>query len=225
MRLIRRVEFESHHQSTRGKGLPSTQLWIAKAHAIARIREMAVQEALFHCTCTQPFSRTRPPPAEAPLAQYEHHALSDLLFCEDCDAIRCNQCAACEVACYYCPNCLFEVPSASVRGEKNRSVPRPLRLERRTEDKQADPQTLHRCARNCFQCPQCDHSLSVVASDPDPSIPLSSAAASVGEPPYLLSCNFCGWDSKQVGMTFEKPTGLAREFTDPSQDFIRTVTF
>lgn len=92
------------------------------------------------------------------------------------------------------------------------------------KDEQADPQTLHRCARNCFQCPQCDHSLSVVASDPDPSIPLSSAAASVGEPPYLLSCNFCGWDSKQVGMTFEKPTGLAREFTDPSQDCTWTVT-
>ncbi|KAG0667261.1 hypothetical protein C6P46_002673 [Rhodotorula mucilaginosa] len=160
---------------------------------------MAVQEALFHCTCTQPFSRTRPPPAEAPLAQYEHHALSDLLFCEDCDAIRCNQCAACEVACYYCPNCLFEVPSASVRGEKNR------------------------CARNCFQCPQCDHSLSVVASDPDPSIPLSSAAASVGEPPYLLSCNFCGWDSKQIGMTFEKPTGLALQLQkaeEPSADLL-----
>ncbi|GAA5870312.1 hypothetical protein JCM3774_004638 [Rhodotorula dairenensis] len=146
---------------------------------------MSVQEALFHCTCTQPFSHTRPPPAEAPLAQYEHHHLSELLFCEDCDAIRCNQCAACEVACYYCPNCLFEVPSASVRGEKNR------------------------CARNCFQCPQCDHTLSVVASDPDPSIPLSSAASSVGEPPYLLSCNVCGWDSKQIGMKFEKPTGLA----------------
>jgi len=27
-----------------------------------------------------------------------------------------------EVACYYCPNCLFEVPTASVRGEKNRCV-------------------------------------------------------------------------------------------------------
>lgn len=88
-----------------------------------RVQAMISQEALFHCTCTQPFSHTRPPPAEAPLAQYEHHNLSELLFCEDCDAIRCNQCAACEVACYYCPNCLFEVPSASVRGEKNRSGP------------------------------------------------------------------------------------------------------
>ncbi|GAA5959858.1 hypothetical protein JCM3765_000622 [Sporobolomyces pararoseus] len=146
---------------------------------------MSSQEALFHCSCTSPFSPTRPPPSEPPLALFQHHSLSNLLFCEECDAIRCDSCASNEVACYYCPNCLFEVPSASVRGEKNR------------------------CARNCFQCPQCVHTLSVVASDPDPSLPLNTAAASVGEPPYFLSCTFCGWDSKQVGITFEKPTGLA----------------
>lgn len=72
----------------------------------------------------------------------------------------------------------------------------------------------HRCARNCFQCPQCVHTLSVVASDPDPSIPLNTAAASVGEPPYFLTCTFCGWNSKEVGITFEKPTGLARELRE-----------
>ncbi|BGP39818.1 hypothetical protein JCM10450v2_003789 [Rhodotorula kratochvilovae] len=160
---------------------------------------MSTHEALFHCSCTSPFSHTRPPPADPPLSHFQHHPLADLLFCEDCDAIRCNSCATCEVACYFCPNCLFEVPSASVRGEKNR------------------------CARNCFQCPACDHTLSVVASDPDPSLPLNTAAASVGEPPYLLSCNFCGWDSKEVGITFEKPTGLSLQLQkaeEPSADLL-----
>jgi dynactin-4 len=79
-------------------------------------------EALFHCSCTSPFSQTRPPPSHDPLASFQHHSLSDLLFCEDCDAIRCDSCASVEIACYFCPNCLFEVPSASVRGEKNRCV-------------------------------------------------------------------------------------------------------
>ena len=69
---------------------------------------------------------------------------------------------------------------------------------------------LDRCARNCFQCPQCCHTLSVVASDPDPSLPLTAPAASAGEAPFYLSCSFCRWDSKEVGITFEKPTGLAR---------------
>ncbi|GAA5857502.1 hypothetical protein JCM8547_009305 [Rhodosporidiobolus lusitaniae] len=148
---------------------------------------MTSHEALFHCSCTSAFSQTRPPPAHDPLASFQHHALSDLLFCEDCDAIRCESCASVEIACYFCPNCLFEVPSASVRGEKNR------------------------CARNCFQCPQCDYTLSTVATDPDPSIPLNTAAASVGDPPYFLTCNFCRWDSKAVGITFDKSTGLAAQ--------------
>ncbi|GAA5944772.1 hypothetical protein JCM3775_006495 [Rhodotorula graminis] len=160
---------------------------------------MSQHEALFHCSCTSPFSHTRPPPADPPLSHLQHHPLPELLFCEDCDAIRCNACATCEVACYFCPNCLFEVPSASVRGEKNR------------------------CARNCFQCPLCDHTLSVVASDPDPSLAPNTAAASVGEPPYLLACNFCRWDSKQVGITFEKPTGLSLQLQkaeEPSADLL-----
>lgn len=175
---------------------------------------MSTHEALIHCSCTAPFSVSRPPPSDPPLALFQHHSLSDLLFCEDCDAVRCNSCAACEVACYYCPNCLFEVPSASVRGEKNRCGPLIL-LEASCAGGELTRLSLDRCARNCFQCPQCDHTLSVVASDPAPSLPLNTAAASVGEPPYFLTCTFCRWDSKEVGIEFEKPTGLARAFRAP----------
>ena len=69
----------------------------------------------------------------------------------------------------------------------------------------------HRCARNCFMCPTCRNTLSVVPSDPPDqgdglmSIPVSA----VGEPPFFLFCNHCRWDSAEVGVTFEKPTGLA----------------
>ncbi|GAA5928338.1 uncharacterized protein JCM15063_003854 [Sporobolomyces koalae] len=162
---------------------------------------MSSQEALIHCPCTAAFNPTRPPPADPPLALFQHHSLSSLLFCEECDAIRCDSCASNEVACYYCPNCLFEVPSASVRGEKNR------------------------CARNCFQCPQCVHTLAVVASDPDATLPPNSTAASVGVPPYLLACTFCGWDSKQVGISFEKPTGLALQLQKAEEGAPEMVEF
>lgn len=117
------------------------------------------------------------------------HPLHSLFFCEECDAVRCNRCVSVEVSGYYCPNCLFEVPSASVRAEKNR------------------------CARNCFSCPICRSTLQVVASDPPdggdgrPSVSLSN----VGEPPFFLYCNHCRWDSAEVGITFEKPTGLAAQ--------------
>ncbi|KAI9494457.1 dynactin p62 family-domain-containing protein [Zychaea mexicana] len=62
----------------------------------------------------------------------------------------------------------------------------------------------NRCARNCFQCPICQNTLSVVAAQ---EATPSSTPASAG--PYFLSCNVCRWNSKEIDMTFEKPTSLA----------------
>jgi dynactin 4 len=60
-------------------------------------------------------------------------------------------------------------------------------------------------------CPNCRNTLSVVPSDPQESADgrISSTASASGEPPFLLYCNHCRWDSADVGITFEKPTGLA----------------
>lgn len=72
-------------------------------------------------------------------------------------------------------------------------------------------------------CPTCRNTLSVVPSDPPDagdgrlSVPISS----VGEPPFILYCNHCRWDSAEVGTTFEKPTGLAgqlQKFEDSAPD-------
>ncbi|THH07705.1 hypothetical protein EW145_g3202 [Phellinidium pouzarii] len=92
-----------------------------------------------------------PPPPNLPSSSASFHPLHTLYFCEECDAVRCNRCVAIEVSGYYCPNCLFEVPSASVRAERNR------------------------------------------------------------------------WDSAEVGITFEKPTGLAQQlqkFEDSAPEFL-----
>ncbi|KAJ1928968.1 hypothetical protein IWQ60_001560 [Tieghemiomyces parasiticus] len=111
---------------------------------------------------------------------YQTHALCSLYFCEDCLQIRCGQCVLEEITGYYCPNCLFEVPSASVKAEKNQ------------------------CARNCFECPCCFHSLTVVE---DPTAPTESARAQ----PFYLNCAFCRWSSREIGVAFEKQTGLAAQ--------------
>ncbi|KAJ7627543.1 dynactin p62 family-domain-containing protein [Mycena polygramma] len=151
----------------------------------------------YHCPCLS--QSNVPPPPHLSSSSHSFHTLDTLFFCEECDAIRCNRYVSVEVSGYYCPNCLFEVPSASVRAEKNR------------------------CARNCFMCPNCRNTLSVVPSDaPDlgdgrTSIPIST----VGEPPFFLYCNHCRWDSAEVGITFEKPTGLAaqlQKFEDSAPD-------
>ncbi|KAG2344491.1 hypothetical protein BDR05DRAFT_882381 [Suillus weaverae] len=145
----------------------------------------------YYCPCQSGESVQTPPPPHMASSSASFHPLHCLFFCEECDAVRCNRCVSIEVSGYYCPNCLFEVPSASVRAEKNSN----------------------RCARNCFSCPICRSTLQVVASDPPdggdgrPSVSLSN----VGEPPFFLYCNHCRWDSAEVGITFEKPTGLAAQ--------------
>lgn len=74
----------------------------------------------YYCSC---LSNTNIPPApHLPSSSHSFHTLPELYFCEECDAVRCNECVSIEVSGYYCPNCLFEVPSASVRAEKNRCV-------------------------------------------------------------------------------------------------------
>ncbi|KAJ1994472.1 hypothetical protein H4R33_000256 [Dimargaris cristalligena] len=131
------------------------------------------------------------------------HPLCDLYFCEDCLQLRCGGCVFEEIASYYCPSCLFEVPSASVKAEKNR------------------------CARNCFECPRCFHNLLVVEDTDQLTAPpfMSSTASSPREgsvgggsgggansppvQPYYLQCTLCRWSSRDIGMAFEKQTGLA----------------
>ncbi|KAJ1719301.1 hypothetical protein LPJ61_006334, partial [Coemansia biformis] len=64
-----------------------------------------------------------------------------LYYCDDCSEVRCPRCVVEEPAGYHCPNCLFDVPTASVRSERNC------------------------CARNCFQCPVCTQMLSVIEEE------------------------------------------------------------
>lgn len=164
---------------------------------------------LYHCPC---LSAHIPPPPHLESSSYSFHPLHTLFFCEECDAVRCNRCVSVEVSGYYCPNCLFEVPSASVRAEKNRYVSCrliPFSLLN----------TQGRCARNCFMCPNCRNTLSVVPSDPTDAGDgrTSMQLSTVGEAPFFLYCNHCRWDSAEVGITFEKPTGLAGASLSPSK--------
>lgn len=63
-------------------------------------------------------------------------------------------------------------------------------------------------------CPNCQNTLTVVASDPPDNGETRTSPivlSAVGEPPFFLYCNHCRWDSAEVDMTFEKPTGLAAQ--------------
>lgn len=54
-----------------------------------------------------------------------------------------------------------------------------------------------RCVRNCFQCPICFSGLSVFPNE-------ETQAA-----PYTLNCTYCQWSSSEIGIEFEKPTGIS----------------
>lgn len=82
----------------------------------------------------------------SPRSNYALYPLQHLLYCEDCQQIRCPRCVIEETLNWYCPSCLFEVPSSVVKSEGNR------------------------CTRNCFNCPVCVAPLTVnVLDTPDGS--------------------------------------------------------
>ncbi|BEI98088.1 hypothetical protein CcaverHIS631_0303870 [Cutaneotrichosporon cavernicola] len=72
---------------------------------------------LFHCAHQDAPHPPLPPAYASSFSSFS--PLDTLYFCEECDAIRCDQCVVIEVASYYCPSCLFDVPSHSVRTDKN----------------------------------------------------------------------------------------------------------
>lgn len=55
-------------------------------------------------------------------ANYSLYPLDHLFYCEICAQIRCQRCLVDEVVTWFCPNCLFEVPGGTVKGEGNRYV-------------------------------------------------------------------------------------------------------
>ena len=75
-------------------------------------------------------------------------------------------------------------------------------------------------------CPNCRNTLSVVPSDPpdaDDGRSLAPNLSTIGEPPFFLYCSFCRWDSAEVDITFEKPTGLAGESRSPFRILVSQI--
>ncbi|KAH8738181.1 dynactin p62 family-domain-containing protein [Ilyonectria robusta] len=121
----------------------------------------------------------------APRSNYSLYPLEYLLYCEDCQQIRCPRCVNEEVVTYYCPHCLFEVPSSNLRSEGNR------------------------CTRSCYQCPVCIAPLQSMSMAPshDPSH-LGGEGSSSHAGTYALFCQYCNWSSSEIGIEFDRPSGI-----------------
>jgi dynactin-4 len=94
-----------------------------------------------------------------PRSNYALFPLEHLLYCEDCQQIRCPRCVIEETLNWYCPSCLFEVPSSVVKSDGNR------------------------CTRNCFNCPVCTSPMTV-SSIENPDAPSATGGPYILACPY-----------------------------------------
>ncbi|KAI0405382.1 dynactin p62 family-domain-containing protein [Xylaria palmicola] len=117
---------------------------------------------------------------------YSLYPLEYLLHCDVCHQIRCPRCVTEEIVTIYCPSCLFEVGSSSLKTEGNR------------------------CTRSCFQCPICIGPLAVQAAESPTEPALLSADSTAPTPagPWVLTCSYCQWSSSEIGVKFDKPQGI-----------------
>ncbi|KAI0874750.1 dynactin p62 family-domain-containing protein [Hypoxylon argillaceum] len=122
----------------------------------------------------------------APRSTFSLYPLEHLLYCDVCHQIRCPRCVTEELVTIYCPNCLFEVGSSSLKTEGNR------------------------CTRSCFQCPICIGPLAVQALEtpPDPTLLSADSATPIPPGPWVLTCSYCHWNSSEIGVKFDKPQGI-----------------
>ncbi|KAK7221208.1 hypothetical protein V2G26_009211 [Clonostachys chloroleuca] len=121
----------------------------------------------------------------APRSNYSLYPLEYLLYCEECQQIRCPKCVNEEIVTYFCPNCLFEVPSSNLRSEGNR------------------------CTRSCFQCPVCTSPVQAgeIPNEPDPTL-LGADNNPTAHVSYALFCQYCNWSSSEIGIEFDRPSGI-----------------
>ncbi|KAI5243159.1 hypothetical protein E4T43_04302 [Aureobasidium subglaciale] len=119
-------------------------------------------------------------------AKFSLYTYEQLLYCDDCHQIRCPRCWTEEIMNWFCPSCLFEVPSSVVKSDGNR------------------------CARNCYNCPMCTSPLSINGLEPSAKDHLAPADPNQPAGPFFLSCPYCDWSSLDVGIQFSK----ANKITD-----------
>lgn len=68
-----------------------------------------------------------------------------------------------------------------------------------------------RCTRSCFQCPVCIGSPLAIASIDKPAEPTLVPPEGLPSPPtsqYVLTCTYCNWSTTEIGVKFEKSSGL-----------------
>ncbi|GAO13085.1 hypothetical protein UVI_02024470 [Ustilaginoidea virens] len=67
-----------------------------------------------------------------------------------------------------------------------------------------------RCTRSCYQCPVCVGPLQAGSLQPvsDPSALGPDGQPGSSRGPYALFCQYCNWSSTEIGIEFDRPSGI-----------------
>ncbi|PHH80744.1 hypothetical protein CDD82_1535 [Ophiocordyceps australis] len=139
----------------------------------------------------------------APRSNFSLFPLEYLLFCEDCQQIRCPRCVVEEIVTYFCPSCLFEIPSSNLRSEGTR------------------------CTRSCFKCPICIAPLQVASLQPQPDAALASPENISGATPgpFILMCSYCNWTSREIQIEFERQNSIFTQLSKINNGGSHKITY
>lgn len=81
-------------------------------------------------------------------------------------------------------------------------------------DQQLTTHSICRCTRSCYQCPNCIAPLSAsstVQTNADANLLGAESNPAASQGPYTLTCAYCNWTSAEVGIEFERQSGLASQ--------------
>ncbi|KAG5917687.1 hypothetical protein E4U42_007155 [Claviceps africana] len=110
----------------------------------------------------------------APRSNYSLYPIEHLLFCEDCQQIRCPRCVTEEIVTYYF--CIGPLQVGSL-------------------------------------LPASDPNAAAVEAQPNPN-----------GGPYALFCQYCNWSSTEIGINFDRPSGIHSQLTKMDNGGSRKIT-
>ena len=70
--------------------------------------------------------------------------------------------------------------------------------------------TVPRCTRSCYQCPVCTSPVQVgeIQTEPETNLLSADNAQSTLHGPFALFCQYCNWSSSEIGLEFDRPSGI-----------------
>ncbi|KAI9672738.1 MAG: hypothetical protein M1831_000173 [Alyxoria varia] len=128
-------------------------------------------------------------------ANYSLYPLEYLLFCNECHEIRCPRCYYEEALYYYCPGCLLETSSASVKSETNSAFQPSPSSSDPSQQLSFQPQQPHPSSQNgpfILTCPYCSWSTLSIGITLPRSINVSAQLSRILNGGQILPSNATG---------------------------------